>query len=75
MIVCETMMLSCVATILNASLIGMLYFLRSCFEFAIIITMPQIILSIVGTGVVFMIISILTTHKLNCTEPAIVLRR
>jgi len=75
MIVSENMLLSAMSSIINAVLVGCTYIIGIIFHLAIIITPLQILLSILSTGVVVILISILASYKLIRTEPAAALRK
>ncbi|MFC5406522.1 ATP-binding cassette domain-containing protein [Cohnella soli] len=74
MIVSENLLLSAMSSMINAVLVGCTYFIRTTFHFAIMITPLQILLSILSTGVVVILISIIASYKLIRTEPAVALR-
>lgn len=75
MIIQESFLLSVVAAIFNSICIGIVYLINAIFHFVIILTIPQVILSIFGTGFVVVIISFFASFKLIQTEPAIALRK
>ncbi|WP_339318285.1 ATP-binding cassette domain-containing protein [Paenibacillus sp. FSL R10-2734] len=75
MIVSENLLLSAMSAIFNAALVGCTYVIGRIFDLAIIITPLQILLSILSTGVVVIVISIIASHKLIHTEPAAALRK
>lgn len=75
MIVNENLLLSVLAAAFNALLIGVSYLLTKLVAFNLIISIPQIILSIFGTGIVVVLISIFASYKLINTEPAVALRK
>ncbi|QJD86005.1 ABC transporter ATP-binding protein/permease [Cohnella herbarum] len=74
-IVSENLLLSAMSVIFNAVLVGCTYLIGMIFDVAIIITPLQILLSIISTGVVVILISILASYKLIRTEPAAALRK
>ncbi|PWM46332.1 MAG: macrolide ABC transporter ATP-binding protein/permease, partial [Clostridiales bacterium] len=73
-IISENVLLSVAAAFFNAMFIGVTYLITSVFQMGLIITAPQIILSILGTGFAVIIISITVSYKLIHTEPAVALR-
>lgn len=75
MIASENMLLAAMSAIFQAVLIGSTYVISMVFDLAIIITPAQIVLSILSTGVVVSIISMIASHKLIHTEPAVALRK
>lgn len=75
MIVSENLLLSAMSAIFNAVLVGCTYLIGMVFHLAIIITPLQILLSILSTGVVVILISIIASYKLIHTEPAVALRK
>ncbi|MEG0693304.1 MAG: FtsX-like permease family protein, partial [Oscillospiraceae bacterium] len=75
MIVNENILLSATSAIFNAILIGITYLVSMIFKIDLILTLPQILLSICGTGVVVILISVLASYKLIHTEPAVALRK
>ncbi|WP_054028833.1 ATP-binding cassette domain-containing protein [Bacillus sp. FJAT-28004] len=74
MIVSENLLLSTMSAIFNAVLVGCVYIIGMVFKLAIIITPLQIIVSILSTGVVVIVISVIASHKLIRIEPAAALR-
>ncbi|MGE8078521.1 ATP-binding cassette domain-containing protein [Peribacillus loiseleuriae] len=75
MIVSENLLLAAMSAIFQAVLIGSTYVIDMVFNLAIIIAPLQILLSIVSTGAVVSLISILASRKLIHTEPAEALRK
>ncbi|WP_422658894.1 ATP-binding cassette domain-containing protein [Paenibacillus sp. EC2-1] len=75
MIVSENLLLSAMSAIFNAALLVCAYATSVVFNLALITTPLQIMLSIVSTGVVVIVISILASYKLISTEPAVALRK
>ncbi len=75
MIVSENLLLSAISSIFNAVLVGCTYLISMIFNLAIIITPLQILLSILSTGVVVILISVIASYKLIRTEPAAALRK
>lgn len=75
MIVNENLLLSMLAAVFNALLIGFISILSRMIGFELIIAVPQIILSFLGTGITVVLISILASYKLINTEPAVALRK
>ncbi|WP_211750126.1 ATP-binding cassette domain-containing protein [Paenibacillus sp. Marseille-Q4541] len=75
MIVSENLLLSAMSAILNAFLVVCAYVISTVFNLAMIITPLQIMLSILSTGVVVIVISIIASHNLIRTEPAAALRK
>ncbi|WP_312470685.1 ABC transporter ATP-binding protein/permease [Neobacillus sp.] len=75
MIVCENMILSVIAAVFNVVLMGCTYLAGMIFDLAIIITPLQMLLSMFSTGVVVIVISVIASHKLIHTEPAVALRK
>ncbi len=75
MIVSENLLLAAMSAISQAILIGCAYLVGMIFNLAIIITPLQIVLSILSTGVVVIVISMIASHKLISTEPAAALRK
>lgn len=75
MIVSENLLLSTMSAIFNAVLVGCAYLIGMVFNLAMIITPSQILLSILSTGVVVIVISIIASHNLIRTEPATALRK
>ena len=75
MIVSENLLLSAMSAIFQAVIIGCTYLAGMIFNLAIMITPLQIVLSILSTGVVVIVISMIASHKLISTEPAVALRK
>lgn len=75
MIVSENLLLATISAISQAVLIVCTYLVGMIFNLAIIITPLQILLSILSTGVVVSVISMMATHKLISIEPAVALRK
>ncbi|WP_240793474.1 FtsX-like permease family protein [Psychrobacillus vulpis] len=75
MIVRENLLLSAMAAIFQAVLIGCTYLVGMIFNLAIMVTPLQILQSILSTGVVVIVISIIASYKLIHTEPAVTLRK
>lgn len=75
MIINENILLSVMAAVFNAVLIGCAFLVSTVFNLGIIITAPQILLSVLGTGLVIVLIGMLASHKLIHTEPAVALRK
>ncbi|MGE7978267.1 ATP-binding cassette domain-containing protein [Psychrobacillus sp. NPDC093200] len=75
MIVSENLLLATMSAISQAVLIGCTYLVGMIFNLAIIITPLQIVLSILSTGVVVIVISVIASYKLIHTEPAVALRK
>lgn len=75
MITCENMLLSGMAAVFNAVLISCVYLVSITFGLSLVITIPQMMLSILVTVIVIIVISIIASHKLIHTEPAVALRR
>lgn len=75
MIISENVLLSVTAAVLNALLTGVVSIFSRVFMLGLIITAPQIILSIISTGVVVITIGIIASLKLIHTEPAAALRK
>lgn len=71
----ENILLSIMAAGFNAIFVGGIYLISTIFKIGLIITIPQIILSILLTGIFVILISIVISHKLINTEPAISLRK
>lgn len=74
-IVSENLLLSAMSAIFQAILIGCTYLIGMVFNLAIIITPQQIFLSILSTGVIVSVISIIASYKLIHAEPAVALRK
>ncbi|KOS68192.1 ABC transporter [Lysinibacillus contaminans] len=74
-LISENVLLSAMAAIFNAVLIGGAYLIGMIFDFAISVSPLQIFVSIVSTGFAVVIISIFASHKLINTEPAVALRK
>ncbi|WP_391122031.1 ATP-binding cassette domain-containing protein [Psychrobacillus sp. L3] len=74
-IISENVLLSAMAAIFNAVLIGGAYLIGMIFDLAISVSPLQIFVSIVSTGFVVVIISIFASRKLINTEPAVALRK
>lgn len=75
MIVSENLLLSAMSAILNAFLVVCAYVISMVFNLAMIITPLQVMLSILSTGIVVIVISIIASHNLIRTEPAAALRK
>lgn len=75
MIVSENLLLSAMSAVFQAILIGCTYLIGIVFNLAIPITPQQIFLSILSTGVIVSVISIIASYKLIRTEPAKALRK
>ncbi|MEG0259309.1 MAG: ATP-binding cassette domain-containing protein [Lysinibacillus sp.] len=74
-IVSENLILATLSAISQAALIGCTYLVGMIFNWAIIIATLQIVLSILATGVVVIVISMIASHKLIQAEPAVALRK
>ncbi|MFJ5766408.1 ATP-binding cassette domain-containing protein [Lysinibacillus sp. NPDC093210] len=74
-IISENALLSAMAAIFNAVLIGGAYLVGMLFDVAIRVSPLQIFVSILTTGFVVILISVLASHKLIHTEPADALRK
>lgn len=74
-VVSENLLLATMSAISQAVVIGCTYLLGMIFKWAMIITPLQIVLSILATGMVVIVISMIASHKLISTEPAVALRR
>ncbi|QUG43452.1 ABC transporter ATP-binding protein/permease [Psychrobacillus sp. INOP01] len=74
-IVSENVLLAVMSVIFQAALIGCTHLVGMVFNLAIIITPVQILLSILSTGVVVIVISIIASYNLIRTEPAVALRK
>lgn len=75
MIVSENLLLATMSAISQAVLIGCTYLVGMIFNWSIIITPLQIVLTILATGMVVIVISMIASHKLIQTEPAVALRK
>lgn len=75
MVVCENIFLSISAAFFNVVLLGIVYFIRTTFHIPIIMSLSQIVYSVVGTGILVVFIGTLATYKLIHTEPAVALRK
>ncbi|NOU74621.1 ATP-binding cassette domain-containing protein [Paenibacillus sp. LMG 31458] len=75
MIVSENLLLAAMSAIFNAILVSCTYVIGRILHLAIIITPVQIILSILSTGIVVIVISLIASYKLIRTEPAVALRK
>ena len=73
-IVSENILLSSLSALITLVLIFAIYFSSKIIDFGIIVTAPQIILSIIITFVTVIIISSIVSNKLINTEPAKALR-
>lgn len=74
-IINENFLLSAMAEGFNVICIGAIYLFSFIFKLDLIITGPQILLSIIGTGVIVIFISTFASNKLISTEPAVALRK
>lgn len=74
-IINENLLLSAMAEGFNIICIGAIYLLSFIFKLDLIVTGPQILLSILGTGVIVIFISTFASNKLISTEPAVALRK
>jgi len=74
-IISENALLSAMAAIFNAVLIGGAYLVGMMFDVAISVSPLQIFVSILSTGFVVVLISIFASHRLINTEPADALRK
>lgn len=74
-ILAEAMLLSALSAILNGLLITIAHLISSILKFDFMITIPQIILSVLGTGIVVMLIDMLASRRLIEAEPATALRK
>ncbi|MEK4231272.1 ABC transporter ATP-binding protein/permease [Solibacillus sp. FSL H8-0538] len=74
-IISENLLLAAMSAISQAVLIGCTYLVGLIFNWALIITPFQIVLSILSTGVVVIGMSMIASHKLIQTEPAVALRK
>lgn len=75
MFVSENLLLATMSAVFQTVLLGCTYLVGMIFNLAISITPLQILLSILSTVVVVIVISIITSHKLISTEPAVALRK
>ncbi|HDR7367103.1 ABC transporter ATP-binding protein/permease [Bacillus toyonensis] len=71
----ENVLLSGMAAVFNAVLIGCTYVVSSAFDFSVDITIFQMLSSIFATAIVVIVISIIVSYKLIHTEPAEALRK
>ncbi|MDU5109299.1 MAG: ATP-binding cassette domain-containing protein [Clostridium sp.] len=74
-IINENLLLSAMAEVFNIIFIGAIYLFSFIFKLDLIITGPEILLSIIGTGVIVIFISTFASNKLISTEPAVALRK
>lgn len=74
-IVYENIFLSLMASSFNALAICVTYLLSNVIGLNLILTLPQLIVSILATGLLVITISILSSYKLIHTEPAVALRK
>lgn len=75
MILYENILLSMSAALINSIFIGVVYLICIVFNISIVMNLPQIVISIVGTGILVVLIGKLATYKLIHTEPAVALRK
>ncbi|MFJ9461825.1 ABC transporter ATP-binding protein/permease [Viridibacillus arvi] len=75
MFVSENLLLATMSAVFQTVLLGCTYLVGMIFNLAISITPLQILLSILSTVVVVIVISIIASHKLISTEPAVALRK
>lgn len=75
MMISENVLLSATASIFNAVLIGGTYVIGIFFDLQIRLLPLQIVVSIISTGFVVIIISVVASYKLLHTEPAVALRK
>ena len=75
MIINENFLLSMLAAAFNAFFIGVISLLSRLIGFGLIVSVPQIVCSILGTVIAVVSISILSSYKLINTEPAVALRK
>lgn len=75
MIISENMLLSGMAAVFNAVLISCVYLVSITFGLSLVITIPQMMLSILVTVIVIIVISIIASQKLIHTEPAVALKK
>lgn len=74
-IVSENLLLATMSAVSQAVLIGCMYLVGMIFNLTMIITPLQIVLSILSTGSVVIVISVIASYKLISTEPAVALRK
>ncbi|KAA0944226.1 ATP-binding cassette domain-containing protein [Sporosarcina sp. ANT_H38] len=75
MVISENILLSAMAAIYNAVLIGGAYLTGVIFDLAISVSPLQIFVSILSTGFVVIIIGVFASYKLIHTDPAVALRK
>ncbi|WP_313894646.1 FtsX-like permease family protein [Psychrobacillus sp.] len=74
-VISENVLLSFMAAIFNAVLIGGAYVIGMIIDLTMTVSPLQIFVSILSTGFVVIIISVLASQKLIHTEPAVALRK
>ncbi|MEG1566423.1 MAG: FtsX-like permease family protein, partial [Anaerovoracaceae bacterium] len=74
-IISENFVLSAMAMMFNGVLVGVATLGSIILDFSIIITLPQIIFSMIGTGAVVVAIGVIASYRLIATEPADALRK
>ncbi|MEG1724241.1 MAG: FtsX-like permease family protein, partial [Anaerovoracaceae bacterium] len=74
-IISENFVLSAMAMMFNGVLVGGATLGSIILDFSIIITLPQIIFSMIGTGAVVVAIGVIASYRLIATEPADALRK
>lgn len=75
MIASENFLLSVMSAVFQAVLIGGTYVISRVFDLSLIFMPVQILLTILSTGIVVGIISMIASYKLIHTEPAVALRK
>ena len=71
----ENFLLSGMSAVFQAVLIGGTYLISTVFDLSLIITPVQILLTILSTGIIVSVISMIASYKLIHTEPAVALRK
>lgn len=75
MLICENILLSGLASVFNAILIGCIYVASVVFELSLVITIQQMLISILVTAFIVIVISVFASHRLINAEPAVALRK
>lgn len=75
MMISENFILSAMSATFQAVLIGSAYLISVVFDLPLIITPVQILLTILSTGIIVSVISMMANFKLIHTEPAVALRK
>lgn len=75
MLTAETLLLSAMAALMNAVMLGVAYLISLIFDYNLVVPLPQILLSSLGIGITVLIINFVANYKRIHTDPAAALRK